>query len=69
MTIELCDMDVPYEVQIDCNAEGKDFIRIKPNSAKYNREEDEYDLDLDYYGCQELIRVLQFVSKEIKPKK
>ena len=60
---------MPYEVIDDCNDEGKEFIRIKPNSMARDRIEDNYDLCLDYEQCQELIRVLKFMSNEIKPKK
>lgn len=68
MVIELWDMDVPYEVVTDCTSEGKDFVRIKPNTIVQDRIEETYDLGLDYDQCQELIRVLQFISEEIKPK-
>lgn len=66
MTIELWDMDMPYELQIDCNDEGKKFVRIMPNSAQNDRDTSDYDLCLDYDQCMELSRVLRFMANEIK---
>lgn len=67
MTIQLQDLDVPYEVTTDITSDGKDIIEIRPNSAIDDRDND-YNICLDYNGCQELIRTLQFISNEIKPK-
>lgn len=67
MTIQLYDLDVPYEVATETTHEGKDVIMIRSNSALTDRDED-YNICLDYDGCQELIRTLQFISNEIKPK-
>lgn len=68
MTIGLWDLDVPYELMVDCTDEGKDFVRIKPNTVQDDRVEDTYDICLPYEKCQELIRALKFISEEIKPK-
>lgn len=69
MKVTLWDMDMPYEIQNDVNAEGQDFIRIMPNSMAVDREEETYDLCLDYNCCLELIDALKFMSKKIKPKR
>lgn len=64
MRIELTDtIDVPYEVSTDITEEGN-IIRISPQSANTNRDAD-YDICLDKYGVQELIRTLQFLAGEI----
>ena len=68
MTIELMDLDVPYTIKTNVNDECKDIVEILANSAITERDTN-YDIALDYDGCQELIRVLQFVSNEIKPSK
>lgn len=65
MTIELWDMDMPYELQKGCNDEGKDFVRIIPRSDIDERNDD-YDICLDYKQCMELSRVLKFMANEIK---
>lgn len=65
MTIELWDMDMPYDVQTDCNAEGKDFVRIMPLALDKDRDEN-YDICLTKDQCKELARVLNFMAKEIK---
>lgn len=65
MTIELWDMDMPYELQTCCNDEGKDMVIIKPNSMIEDRDEN-YDICLDYGQCMELSRVLRFMANEIK---
>lgn len=65
MTIELWDMDVPYELIIDCTDEGKDMVRVKPNSMQDGRDSN-YDICLDYEQCLELSRVLHFMANEIK---
>lgn len=66
MIIELIDLDVPYTIKTNVNNEGKDIVEILANSAITERDTN-YDIALDYGGCQELIRVLQFVANEIKP--
>lgn len=65
MTIELWDMGMPYELQIGCNDEGKDFVKIVPNSINEDRDEN-YDIYLDYKQCLELSRALVFMANEIK---
>lgn len=64
MRIELTDIDVPFEVSNDTNADGKDFIRISPNTALMNRD-DSYDICLDKDGVKQLIKVLNFISGEL----
>lgn len=66
MTIELCDVDVRYIVRTNINDEGKNIVEILGNNDIKGRS-DAYNVVLDYNGCQELIRVLQFVANEIKP--
>ena len=68
MVIELFDLDVTYAIQKDVTDSGKDIVKIIPRTDLDARDED-YDIVLDYEGCQELIRTLQFISKEIRPKK
>ena len=64
MKIELWDMDVPFEVSNCTNADGKNFIRIAPNTAMINRD-DSYDICLDKDGVKQLIKVLNFISGEL----
>lgn len=63
MTIELFDMDIPYTVSIDCNADGIDFVKLKLSS---DDDDDANFLALDKEQCKQLARVLNFISEEIK---
>jgi len=64
MEIQLFDMDFPYTLKTECNAEGVNFVRIKPNTSKQYREDD-YDICLTIEQCDELARCLMFMSKEL----
>ena len=61
MTITLFDLDIPYIVEDDINDEGKNFIRIKPDTSNEN----EAGICLDKDRVKQLIRVLQFIINEI----
>lgn len=64
MTIELLDMDVPYEVQTDVNDDGVDFVRIMTPNAP-----EEYTICLTEVELDELTLVLQFMKKVLKSNK
>lgn len=64
MTIELWDMDVEYSVSTDINGEGKNFIRITPNSSS-GKTPEAFTICLKKEHCDELIRVLNFASNEL----
>ena len=67
MRIELQDICEPFDIHTFKNGEGENLVEICPLSANTDRNED-YNIILNYEGVLELIRTLQFVSNEIKPK-
>lgn len=64
MTIELIDMDVPYCVSTAFSADGTPMVKICPNSAQEDRDEN-YDICLEKADVEELIRVLNFIKEEL----
>lgn len=64
MKIELRDMDYPYIVATDTNADGKAFVRLGLYMMTEEQHEDAA-ICLDRDGLAELIRVLNFISKEL----
>lgn len=61
MKIELEDVDTTYTVKDEMSADGKTYITITALEIDGNN-----GIVLNEEQCQELIRVLQFISNEIK---
>lgn len=62
MTVEMWDMDVPFEIKQDTNAEGVDFVRIHSSAG----DGDTQDICLTRDMLDDFIDALRFIGKRLK---
>lgn len=64
MKVEMWDMDVPFEISNDTNADGVDFVRISTSIGA--DESNDNDICLTRDQVEDFIDALRFIAKRLK---